>query len=149
MVGAGPESRALTALRGLPGVSVENRWVPEDEVGTLIAWSDAVVLTHREASQSGVAAAALAAGRWIVATRVGGLAEQLAGQGAALLCDVSAPAVAANLVRLLDDPPATGGAVPDWRVDAGRLAEGLQGCLPVGKGTPGALLLDPAGHSHP
>ena len=149
VVGAGPESRVLTALRGLPGVSVENRWVPEDEVGTLIAWSDAVVLTHREASQSGVAAAALAAGRWIVATRVGGLAEQLAGQGAALLCDVSAPAVAASLVRLLDDPPATGGAVPDWRVDAGRLAEGLQGCLPVGKGRPGALPLDPAEHSHP
>ena len=126
VVGAGPESAPLAALRGLPGVSVENRWVPEDEVGTLIAWSDAVVLTHREASQSGVAAAALAAGRWIVATRVGGLTEQLVDQPAALLCEVDARAIAETLLRLLDDPPAICGAVPDWRVDAGRLAEDLR-----------------------
>ncbi len=129
VVGAGPESAPLAALRGLPGVSVENRWVPEDEVGALIAWSDAVVLTHREASQSGVAAAALAAGRWVVATRVGGLAEQLAGQGAALLCEVEAGAIAATLRRLLDDPPVCVGGVPDWRLDAGRLAEALRVCL--------------------
>ncbi len=126
VVGAGPESAPLAALRGLPGVSVENRWVPEDEVGTLIAWSDAVLLTHREASQSGVAAAGLAAGRWVVATRVGGLAEQLAGQEGALLCNVEAGAIAASLRRVLEDPPAAGGSVPDWRLDAGLLAEGLR-----------------------
>ena len=126
VVGAGPESAPLAALRGLPGVSVENRWVPEDEVGTLIAWSDAVVLTHREASQSGVAAAGLAAGRWVVATRVGGLAEQLAGQQGALLCSVDSQSIATCLLRLLEDPPVAGGSVPDWRLDAGRLAEGLR-----------------------
>ncbi len=126
IVGFGPESAPLAALRGLPGVSVENRWVPEDEVGALIAWSDAVVLTHREASQSGVVAAAVAAGRWVVATRVGGLAEQLAGQQAALICSVDARAIAQALLRLLDDPPVFGGSVPDWRLDAGRLAEALR-----------------------
>ncbi len=126
VVGAGPESAPLAALRGLPGVSVENRWVPEDEVGTLIAWSDAVVLTHTEASQSGVAAAGIAAGRWVVATRVGGLTEQLAGQQGALLCSVDSRSIAANLLRLLEDPPEAGGSVPDWRLDAGRLAEGLR-----------------------
>ncbi len=125
VVGNGPESAALAALRGLPGVSVENRWVPEDEVGTLIAWSDAVVLTHREASQSGVAAAALAAGRYIVSTRVGGLAEQLAGQTMALLCDVDAHAIAGKLALLLEHPPVSGEAPPDWRRDAARLAEEL------------------------
>ncbi len=129
VVGKGPESATLMALRGLPGVSVENRWVPEEEVGALIAWSDAVVLTHREASQSGVAAAALAAGRWIVSTRVGGLAEQLAGQQMALLADVDAASVAACLARLIDDPPTPGGPAPDWRSDAGRLAEGLKRAL--------------------
>jgi glycosyltransferase involved in cell wall biosynthesis len=122
VVGSGPESEALTALRGLPGVSVENRWVPEGEVGTLIAWSDAVVLTHREASQSGVAAAALAAGRWIVATRIGGIAEQLRDQKMALICDINAASIAASLLRLLTDPPRSASAPPDWRSDAAVLA---------------------------
>jgi glycosyltransferase involved in cell wall biosynthesis len=126
VVGEGPESDALRILRGLPGVSVENRWVPEDEVGTLLAWSDAVVLTHREASQSGVVAAALAARRWIVATRVGGIAEQVRGQAGAMLCEIDAESVAAGVRRLLDDPPAVDAMTPpDWRRDAARLAEGL------------------------
>jgi glycosyltransferase involved in cell wall biosynthesis len=123
VVGQGPESEALRVLRGLPGVSVENRWVPEEEVGTLLAWSDAVVLTHREASQSGVVAASLAAGRWIVATRVGGIAEQLAGQAGAILCDIEAGAVAGGLRALLEKPPDPAGlTAPDWRRDAARLA---------------------------
>jgi glycosyltransferase involved in cell wall biosynthesis len=129
VVGQGPESPALTALRGLKGVSVENRWVPEDEVGELIAWSDAVVLTHREASQSGVAAAAVAAGRWVVSTRVGGLAEQLAGRSMALLCDVDAASIAASLTRILEDPPRADAPPPDWRRDAARLAVELDRTL--------------------
>jgi glycosyltransferase involved in cell wall biosynthesis len=125
VVGSGPESAALAELRRLPGVSVENRWVAEDEVGPLIAWSDAVVLTHREASQSGVAAAALAAGRWIVATRVGGIAEQLRGQSMAMLCDIDAASIANCLARLATDPPAPGSPPPDWRQDAAQLAAQL------------------------
>ena len=66
--------------------------MPEHEVGELIAWADALVLSHREASQSGVAAAAIAAGRWLVATRVGGIAEQLKDERLALLCDPDRPA---------------------------------------------------------
>ncbi len=104
VVGSGPETAALAALRGLAGVSVENRWVPESEVDQLIAWADGVVLTHREASQSGVAAIAMAAGRWVVSTRVGGLREQLEGYEMALLCDVDAHAVARSVAQLLTDP---------------------------------------------
>ena len=129
VVGFGPESPELAALRGFSGVSVENRWVPEDEVGALLAWSDAVVLTHREASQSGVAAAALAAGRWIVATRVGGIAEQLAGQAAARLCDIDAQDIARALKNLLIDPPRANAPPPDWRDDAAALAEQLRARL--------------------
>ncbi len=106
VVGSGPESAELDALRALPGVTVENRWVPEAEVGELLGWADALVLSHREASQSGVAAVALAAGRWVVATRVGGIAEQLAGQAGARLCDPDAAGLTAAINRLVDDPPA-------------------------------------------
>lgn len=104
VVGNGPEAPELDALRRLPGVTVENRWVPEDEIPALLAWSDALVLTHREASQSGVAAAAISAGRQIVATRVGGLAEQLAGTAGAFLCDPAPPSIAGALVRLIEAP---------------------------------------------
>jgi glycosyltransferase involved in cell wall biosynthesis len=115
VVGSGPECAELGRLRSLPGVRVENRWVPEDEIGSLLGWADALVLSYTEASQSGVAAAALAAGRRVVATRVGGLAEQLRDQQLATLCDVTADALAAALRCLLTAPlPAS----PE-RVDSG------------------------------
>jgi glycosyltransferase involved in cell wall biosynthesis len=73
-----------------------------------------------------VVAAALAARRWIVATRVGGIAEQLRGQAGAVLCDIDAGSVAEGVRRLLDDPPPVDAMTPpDWRRDAARLAEGL------------------------
>jgi glycosyltransferase involved in cell wall biosynthesis len=77
-----------------------------------------------------VVAAALAARRWIVATRVGGIAEQVRGQAGAVLCDVDAASVAAGVRRLLDDPPAVDAmAPPDWQRDAARLAEELTGIV--------------------
>ena len=102
VVGSGPSSPVLDTLRAMPGVTVENRWVPEDEVGPLLAWSDALVLSHREASQSGVAAAAIAARRWIVATRVGGLEEQLRAVPGALLCDPTPDSLAGALRQLFE-----------------------------------------------
>jgi glycosyltransferase involved in cell wall biosynthesis len=100
IVGSGPESPALAALRALPGVTVENRWVPEHEIGAVVAWSDALVLPYREASQSGAAAAAIAAGRFVVATRVGGLIEQVQGYVLARLCEPDAASLAAALKEL-------------------------------------------------
>ena len=116
VVGQGPESADLAALRSLPGVRVENRWVPEAEIPALLAWADALVLSHREASQSGVAAAALASHRLLVATRVGGLAEQAGNNPSAVLCDVSAEGLAAALrqVQTLAPPPPEAGTGASW-----------------------------------
>ncbi|HKM63403.1 MAG TPA: glycosyltransferase family 4 protein [Acidisphaera sp.] len=105
VVGLGPESPELERLRTLPGVAVENRWVPETEIPALLAWADALVLSHTEASQSGVAAMGLAAGRWIVSTRVGGIEEQLAGVASARLCEPTPAALSHALQDLIDDPP--------------------------------------------
>jgi glycosyltransferase involved in cell wall biosynthesis len=114
VVGSGPESAALAALRALPGVTVENRWVPEAEIPELLAWADGLVLSHREASQSGVAVAALAARRLLVATRVGGLVEQVDGDPAALLCDVSVDSLTAALRQMMTMPaPGPRPAAPD------------------------------------
>jgi glycosyltransferase involved in cell wall biosynthesis len=104
LVGGGPETPTLAALRALPGVSVENRWVPEEEIGALLGWADALVLSYTEATQSGVAAAAVAAGRRIVATRVGGLPEQLRDTKLATLCQPDALELAATLRGLIDTP---------------------------------------------
>jgi len=105
VAGSGPESAALAALRALPGVRVENHWVPEEELGALLAWADALVLSHTEASQSGVAVAAISAHRWVVATRVGGITEQLSGEKLARLCDPTPGSLAAALRGLLENPP--------------------------------------------
>jgi glycosyltransferase involved in cell wall biosynthesis len=104
VAGSGPESGALDALRSCRGVTVENRWVPEAEIGSLLAWSDALILPSREASQSGVAAAALAAGRPVIATRVGGLREQLTGAPQAVLCEPDAGSVARAIQLWLEAP---------------------------------------------
>ena len=131
VVGTGPQSPELDALRRLPGVTVENRWVPEGEVGMLLGWADALILSHREASQSGVAAAALAAGRWVVSTRVGGLAEQLASAPGARLCDVDPAALAGAIESLVTDPPsATPHADDGWLASVAELAAQLAEVFP-------------------
>ena len=133
IVGQGPDSETLRALATLPGVRVENRWVPENEVGSLIGWADAVLLPYREASQSGVAAIAIAAGRWVVATRVGGLAEQFGDERLALLCEPYPGSIRSELTRLLIAPPASRPAAPGdqdprerWRQMAEQLLRQLQ-----------------------
>jgi glycosyltransferase involved in cell wall biosynthesis len=133
VVGSGPETPALNALRACPGVTVENRWVPETEIGSLLAWSDALILPYREASQSGVAAAALAAGRPVIATRVGGLGEQLAAAPQAVLCEPDAASLACAIGQWLKAPrriaPSTDAAAA-WRDAASRLLLAIGLALP-------------------
>ena len=105
IVGCGPEAPSLAALRACRGVTVENRWVPEAEIGALLNWSDALILPYREASQSGVAAAALAAGRPVIATRVGGLREQLADASQVVMCDPDAASLCRAILLWLETPP--------------------------------------------
>jgi glycosyltransferase involved in cell wall biosynthesis len=147
VVGFGPESPELAALRALPGVTVENRWVPESEVGALLGWADAVVLPYREASQSGVAAAALAAHRHVIATNVGGLAEQLADEKLAILCDPDADSLADGLRRVLDRPrgagcPAAASPQAAWQELGRLLVDQLAPLLRSGgrQGRPGAII---------
>lgn len=99
--GEGPHSTALSRLAAMPGVKVENRWFSESELPGLLSWAGGVVLPYREASQSGVAALAIAAGRQVLATNVGGLPEQLGHLPGALLCAPDAKSIADGLEALL------------------------------------------------
>lgn len=152
VVGSGPESAALATLRGLPGVTVENRWVPEEEVGALFSWADAVVLPYHEASQSGVAAVALAARRLVIASNVGGLAEQLAGESLAILCEPDADSLAEGIRRALTQasdpstvpPPGNAPAPQDaWRDIGHLLVSQMAALLNRGQPKPGAWTPDP------
>ena len=129
VVGSGPDSAELRRLRAMPDVTVENRWVPETELGELLAWADALVLPYREASQSAVAALALSAGRRVLATRVGGLTEQLGGEPLATLCDANAGSLAEAMIRLLAAPCEAGVTARDaasgWRQVAADLLRQL------------------------
>jgi glycosyltransferase involved in cell wall biosynthesis len=134
VVGNGPESAALAALRVLPGVKVENRWVPESEVNTLLNWADVVVLPYREASQSGIAPTALATGRRVIATRVGGLPEQLGDSPLATLCEPEAASLAAAIKHVMEMPRDIEGTATDpreaWRKFAAIILEGLVSLVP-------------------
>ncbi len=127
--GEGPNSSSLSRLNAMPGVSVERRWVADSELPSLLAWADALVLPYREASQSGVAALALAAGRHVLATAVGGLREQLGNQPHALLCAPNPAAIAQGLVeltqRLAQVVPPPVDAAADWRSMAAAMVSAI------------------------
>ena len=56
-------------------VRVYDRYVPDEEVGDLVAAADCVVLPYRSATQSGVVLVAYAGGCPVISTAVGGLPE--------------------------------------------------------------------------
>jgi D-inositol-3-phosphate glycosyltransferase len=72
---AGPIEEKIRALGIGAHVRLENRYVPDEEVGALVAAADVVVLPYRSATQSGVVLVAYAGGCPVISTRVGGLPE--------------------------------------------------------------------------
>jgi len=96
---------ALDVLAALPGVTIENRWVPEHEVPLVINRADIVLLPYTEASQSGILATSYALGVPAIATPVGGIPEQvLAGETGLLTTNTSGEALAASIATLISDP---------------------------------------------
>jgi len=91
-------------IEALPGISLNNRWIPHGEIAGLLGAADAVVLPYVEASQSGVLPAAFAAGLTAVVTPVGGLAEQVDHEVNGLVAgSVSQKALLGQLRRLAGD----------------------------------------------
>lgn len=87
------------------GARVVNHWLTSEELARVLPRYDAVVLSHVEASQSGVAATAFGAGIPVIATPVGGLTEQVRTGINGILADrVDASALAAAVRRLFSEP---------------------------------------------
>jgi glycosyltransferase involved in cell wall biosynthesis len=132
IVGRGRECVDLEALRDCRNVTVENRWVAETELGAVFGWADALILPYREASQSGVAAAAIAAGRPVIATRVGGLPEQLSGVPQTMLCEPDPVSLTDAMSRWLETLPPVRQSVDTslaWRQAASSLLEATEASL--------------------
>ena len=103
IVGAGDLSPYASALAGLPGVTIVNRWIEESEIPHILNQADAIVLPYNEASQSGVTSQAYAACLPVIVTPVGGLAEQVIPDATGLVAASTAPSdIAASMAQLLD-----------------------------------------------
>lgn len=93
--------RAVDVLREI-GAAVDTRWIADDSIRSAIDGARLMVLPYREASQSGVVTLARSARIPILATNVGGLAEQVGAGG--LIVEPTGAALAAGLRVLLRDP---------------------------------------------
>lgn len=103
--GSGDLTPYRSRLAALDNVRVVQRWILEEEIPEIYARSDLCVLPYRSASQSGVVADALSLGVPLVATPVGGLAEQVRHDVNGIVAgDVSAPAIADAIAGLLGEP---------------------------------------------
>lgn len=138
VLGEGDAEACAPGLSGLPGVTVERRWVPDAEMAIEVASARVLVLPYREASQSGVAPIALALGVPVVATAVGGLAEQVANERTGLVVPPVPQALAVAMGRMLDPDLRTrlasaardeGAALMDWDAQAAALREALSRVL--------------------
>jgi len=96
-----------TDIPGLPHPDdiIDDRWIPQDDVASLLDQFDITLLPYTEASQSGVLAYSMALGIPTVVTPVGGLIEQANDSGCAVIADTVTPtALADSIEPLLDDP---------------------------------------------
>lgn len=91
----------LTALRARLGLEkrVEFRagYVSDQETAVLFSACDAVLMTYRSATQSGVCQLAFGYGKPVIATRVGGLPAAVRDGVDGLLCDPNPSAIAAAI----------------------------------------------------
>jgi glycosyltransferase involved in cell wall biosynthesis len=89
-----------------PGVRFDERYIADAELRGYLGRADLVVLPYREADQSGMALAALACGKPLVVSEVGGLSELVASGAARGVPPGDAGALRGALRELLADPRA-------------------------------------------
>ena len=106
IAGAGPELDRLEGrFRSLPSVDVTNRFLPAAEIIDKMGACDGLVLPYLSATQSGVLSAAFANGRFVVASRVGGIVDVVQDGVNGLLVEPNdAGSLARALSRLSGDP---------------------------------------------
>jgi glycosyltransferase involved in cell wall biosynthesis len=102
LAGEGPEQESLERQAAMLGLDVRFLGARTD-IGALLARADVAVLPSLTEGMSNAVMEAMAAGRPVVATDVGGTAELIEGRGE-LVPPADADALAAGLERVLRDP---------------------------------------------
>jgi glycosyltransferase involved in cell wall biosynthesis len=90
-------ARALHAV----DAEVENRWIEDREIASIVSSCDIIALPYEEASQSGVVGYAMNAAVPVVVTPVGGLTEQVVDAGVGIAADDMTPKAFAQAIRRL------------------------------------------------
>jgi glycosyltransferase involved in cell wall biosynthesis len=131
------------AERGLEDqVDMQPRYMPDDEVDELIARHHAVLIPYRSATQSGIAPVAMAGGRPVIATAVGGLVDVVTDGVDGTLAAPSDPASLADAIQRCESQLAAMSAkalenAPSWADVADAALRDLpRAARPGGSGRP-------------
>jgi glycosyltransferase involved in cell wall biosynthesis len=104
IAGEGNCSKVKDFIDSRPEITLDNRFVADDEIEGILDVAHLVVLPYRRASQSGVIAAAMGCGLPVVCTDVGALAEQVEdGVTGIIAKEVTSEAIAASVIAALSD----------------------------------------------
>lgn len=103
VAGEGPELDRHAEALAAPNIRLRRGRVPQDELAALVAGAAAAVLPYHDATQSGVVASTFGAGRPVICSDVGGLAEAV-GDAGLLVPPRDAAALAAAGRRLVEEP---------------------------------------------
>lgn len=87
------------------GAEVENSWIPNERITSILDRYDSVVCAHLEASQSGVAATAFGHAMPVVALPTGGIVEQVRDRETGILASRVTPAALADAIAQLGSTP--------------------------------------------
>ncbi|MGN0186609.1 MAG: glycosyltransferase family 4 protein, partial [Paludibacteraceae bacterium] len=105
VAGKGEYPFDISEYQQLGYIEFRNRFIPDEELATLIQGAYCAVCPYKDATQSGVVMSAFAFNKPIIATNVGGLPEQVEHDKYGLIvppCDVEALAQA--MIHLLSHP---------------------------------------------
>jgi len=105
IVGSGDLGPYQPLLRQLSNVEIENRWVNDAEIPGILRRATVLVLPYTSATQSGVVAVAASLGLPVIASRVGGLPEQIVdGYSGVLVAPGSVEQLANAIEKILKNP---------------------------------------------
>jgi len=82
-------------------ITLIHEWLSDETISHCLQEADAIILPYQEASQSGIAATAFAAGLPVIATPVGGLTEQIKHRHTGLIAQSMSASSLAHSIREL------------------------------------------------
>ncbi|MCX6791359.1 MAG: glycosyltransferase family 4 protein [Candidatus Gribaldobacteria bacterium] len=104
IAGSGNLEPYQNLLKGQKGIILENKWIDDQNVAGYFLQSDILVCPYRDASQSGAIPVAYVFKMPVIATRVGGLIEQVEDQKTGILVEGgNVEKIAQACIRLLQN----------------------------------------------